>query len=102
MIAFINSEENTAKESEKGHVFKYAYDTELEPKASGNMDAAKVNAFYIINSVHDLTYRYGFTEKSFNFQTNNFGKGGADDDRVVMYVQSNDGYNNAKFATPPE
>jgi len=66
------------------------------------MDAAKVNAFYIINSVHDLTYRYGFTEKSFNFQTNNFGKGGADDDRVVMYVQSNDGYNNAKFATPPE
>ncbi|KAF8885323.1 Fungalysin metallopeptidase-domain-containing protein [Infundibulicybe gibba] len=36
-----------------------------------NLDAARTNAFYVINTMHDIAYKYGFTEKSFNFQTNN-------------------------------
>ncbi|KAI9453867.1 metalloprotease [Lactarius psammicola] len=53
------------------------------PTVSANINAAVTNAFYIVNSVHDYTYRYGFTEATFNFQTNNFGKGGAGNDRVT-------------------
>ncbi|KAK0462294.1 Fungalysin metallopeptidase-domain-containing protein [Desarmillaria tabescens] len=35
-------------------------------------------AFYIIYKVHDYAYKYGWTEMSYNFQSNTFGKGGAD------------------------
>ena len=69
-----------------------------------NVDAARVNAFYIVNTMHDVAYRYGFTEDAFNFQTNNFGRGGIDSgsDRVVIQVQPSDRLNNAFFSTPPE
>ncbi len=66
------------------------------------MDAARVNAFYIINTVHDFLYKYGWTEAAFNFQNDNFGKDGEGDDRVLMSVQDASGTDNANFATPPE
>lgn len=37
-----------------------------------------------------------------NFQNNNFGKGGAQNDRVTISVQDSSGTNNAQFKTPPE
>jgi len=83
-------------------VFNYTYDTSSPPSTANNLDAARTNAFYIINSVHDLTYRYGFTEAAFNFQNDNFGKGGAGGDRVRISVQDSSGKNNANFATPAE
>ena len=52
--------------------------------------------------MHDFAYRYGFTEKAFNFQQSNLGKGGKEGDRVLMSVQDASGVNNANFATPPE
>jgi len=55
-----------------------------------------------VNSVHDYTYRYGFTEATFNFQTNNFGKGGLGNDPVTVSVQDPAGIDNADFATPAE
>ncbi|TEB34010.1 hypothetical protein FA13DRAFT_1789786 [Coprinellus micaceus] len=60
------------------------------------------NAFYVINKLHDIAYRYGFTEAAFNFQNDNFGKGGSGNDRVLMSVQDSSGTNNANFATPPD
>lgn len=52
--------------------FDYSYDTFTQPDTNTNADFAKVNAFYIVNTVHDITYRYGFTEEAFNFQNYNF------------------------------
>jgi len=52
--------------------------------------------------VHDIAYRYGFTEKAFNFQSNNFRKGGKGGDRVLVSVHDDSDMNNAGFATPPE
>ena len=52
--------------------------------------------------MHDFTYRYGFTEEAFNFQLSNFGKGGKENDRVLVSVQDASGVNNANFATPAE
>ncbi len=66
------------------------------------MNAARVNVFYVANCIHDLAYRYGFTETAFNFQQDNFGKGGVGNDRILVSVQDSSGTNNANFATPPE
>ncbi|KAH8981283.1 Fungalysin metallopeptidase-domain-containing protein [Lactarius hatsudake] len=82
--------------------FIYTQDAAQAPTVAANVAAAVVNAFYIVNSVHDLTYRYGFTESTFNFQTNDFGKGGLGNDRVTVSVQDSGGTDNADFATPPD
>lgn len=70
--------------------------------------AAVTNLFYMVNSMHDIWYHYGFDEASGNFQQNNFGKGGTTSvigDLVLADAQ--DGYsqttptlNNANFSTP--
>ncbi|KAG6852929.1 hypothetical protein C0991_008074 [Blastosporella zonata] len=83
-------------------VFNYTYNDTIAPTVGQNIDAARTNAFYIINTVHDFAYRYGFTEAAFNFQKNNFGKGGIGNDQVYMSVQDATGTNNANFGTPPE
>lgn len=49
-----------------------------------------------------FSVRYGFTEKAFNFQSNNFGRGGRGNDRVTVSVQDKSGLDNANFATPPD
>lgn len=89
-------------QSADGLVFNYTYDDTVAPTVAQNLDAARTNAFYVINSVHDFAYRYGFTESKFNFQVNNFDKGGLGNDRVLMSVQDASGTNNANFGTPPE
>ncbi|HEX9952368.1 MAG TPA: M36 family metallopeptidase [Rubricoccaceae bacterium] len=70
--------------------------------------AAATNLFYWSNIIHDVTYRYGFTEAAGNFQTNNYGRGGLGNDAVDSEVQSgadicneaNPCHNNANFGTP--
>lgn len=64
--------------------------------------AAVTNAFFYANDWHDRTYMVGFTEAAGNFQANNFGKGGAQNDAVNIDVQDGSGVNNASFATPPD
>jgi extracellular elastinolytic metalloproteinase len=55
----------------------------------------------VSNSLHDISYQYGFTEKAGNFQNDNFGKGGKGGDAVYINNQAS-GTNNANFATPPD
>ncbi len=62
--------------------------------------AAVTNLFYWNNVIHDLSYRYGFTEEAGNFQVNNYGRGGADGDDVRAEAQDGAGVNNANFGTP--
>ncbi|SJL17912.1 uncharacterized protein ARMOST_21481 [Armillaria ostoyae] len=101
VIAYKSSQSATTSQS-SDDTFDYPYDTTLGPTGGSNIDAARTNAFYIINKVHDYAYKYGWTETSYNFQNSNFGKGGAEGDRVLMSVQDSGGTNNANFATPPE
>ncbi|KAF9057050.1 Fungalysin metallopeptidase-domain-containing protein [Panaeolus papilionaceus] len=82
--------------------FDYTYDDNNDPRTEENQNAARVNAFYVANTVHDVAYRYGFTEINFNFQMDNFDKGGKEDDRVIISVHDQSGVNNANFATPPD
>ncbi|KAF8886755.1 Fungalysin metallopeptidase-domain-containing protein, partial [Infundibulicybe gibba] len=88
-----------------GLVFNYTFIGTRDParrEFSDNPDASCTNAFYIMNTMHDIAYKYGFTEKSFNFQANNFGKGGDDDDLIVISVQDRSKMGNAFFATVPD
>ncbi|KAG7086108.1 hypothetical protein E1B28_003622 [Marasmius oreades] len=82
--------------------FDFTYDQTKDPTDPGNDDAARTNAFYVANEFHDILYRYGFTEQAFNFQSDNFGKGGQANDPVQISVQDPSGFNNANFFTPPD
>ncbi|KAJ7093323.1 Fungalysin metallopeptidase-domain-containing protein [Mycena belliarum] len=101
-LTYKSSTSNTTPQSGTGLVFNYPQSATTSPTTTANVNAARVNNFYLVNSMHDITYRYGFTEAAFNFQTNNFGKGGKAGDRVTSSIQDSAGTNNADFSTPPD
>ncbi|PPQ67231.1 hypothetical protein CVT24_011550, partial [Panaeolus cyanescens] len=82
--------------------FKVTFNQELEPTTPTNANASAINAFYLLNKLHDITYRYGFTEIAFNFQANNFGKGEKGGDPIIAIVQDKERDDNASFATLPD
>ncbi|KAF8757135.1 peptidase M36 family [Rhizoctonia solani] len=88
--------------STSNYTYDYPYDPKKDPEQDPNVDAARVNTFYVVNKMHDLAYQYGFTESAYNFQDDNFDKGGKGNDRVLVSVQDASGKNNANFATPPD
>jgi hypothetical protein len=59
-----------------------------------------VSLFYYNNLMHDYMYSIGFTEALWNFQQDNFGKGGAGKDGVQAEVQDGSGTDNANFSSP--
>jgi subtilisin-like proprotein convertase family protein len=81
-----------------------AFDFPFSPLQDSSLfkEAAVTTAFFLANDWHDRTYALGFTEAAGNFQTNNFGLGGAQNDEVQQDVQDGSGLNNANFATPPD
>ena len=72
--------------------------------ASSNSDVYPdtVNLFYFNNVEHDYLYSIGFTEPFWNFQFDNFGRGGAGSDGIVAEVQDGSGTDNANMGTPAE
>ncbi|PZU87222.1 MAG: metalloprotease [Chryseobacterium sp.] len=75
--------------------FPFAESTTLS--AYDNKSSAVTNLFYANNMMHDIMYKFGFTETSKNFQTNNFNKGGIGNDAVRAEAYDGSGYNNANF-----
>ncbi|PWN69139.1 metalloprotease [Chryseobacterium phosphatilyticum] len=67
-----------------------------------NKNAAVTNLFYLNNKIHDVFYQFGFTESARNFQQNNFGKGGENDDSVYAEAQDGGGLDNANFSSPQD
>jgi len=85
--------------------FDFPWIEEEEPDTETNRVAATVNLFYWNNIIHDVLYLYGFDEPSGNFQFNNYGNGGSQNDGVI--ADALDGSqlatpntNNANFSTP--
>ncbi|WP_055446986.1 T9SS-dependent M36 family metallopeptidase [Lacinutrix mariniflava] len=68
----------------------------------GFEDLSLTNLFYVSNVMHDVWYQYGFDEVSGNFQLNNYGNGGSQNDSVIADGQDGIGFNNANFSTPPD
>ena len=83
--------------------FDYTYDPLINPDANTNQQmAAIVNAFYVTNFLHDWFYDVGFDESSGNAQKNNFGRGGAGNDVLVIQGQSFMTRNSASMCTPAD
>ncbi|KAI8058170.1 Fungalysin metallopeptidase-domain-containing protein [Syncephalis plumigaleata] len=70
--------------SSGNQVFDYPLD--LTKEAAQYTNASVVNLFYMVNSLHDFFYAYGFDEISGNFQMDNFGKGGKGNDPIIAYT----------------
>jgi MYXO-CTERM domain-containing protein len=95
--------------------FDHAYDTSRGPlDGESQSKAAMVHLFYTINWMHDWWYDSGFTEMAGNAQLSNYGRGGAENDRIQANAQDaaitstdpdcNNGpcRNNANMATPAD
>lgn len=85
----------------------FSFPLDLTQAPSTYQNAATTNLFYWNNLCHDLLYTFGFTEAAGNFQVNNFGLGGAGNDRVLALAQfgaadATPSRNNANFSTPPD
>ncbi len=88
-------------------VFDFPLDLAQSP--TNYSQAAVVQLFYWNNWIHDRLYELGFTEAAGNFQTDNFGRGGAGNDAVQADAQdsaalapASGNRNNANFSTPPD
>lgn len=79
--------------------FTFGLNTAIDPV--NNQSASIANAFYVANLLHDIHYRYGFTEVAGNFQVNNYGRGGIGNDPVLIDIQDGDGSGDG-FATLPD
>jgi extracellular elastinolytic metalloproteinase len=85
-----------------GPSLNFDFPLDLTQQPIDNQAPAITNLFYWNNYLHDVHYKYGFTEAARNFQVNNYGKGGLGNDQVNADAQDGSGTNNANFATPPD
>jgi extracellular elastinolytic metalloproteinase len=97
--------DNTAAAGDRatgtGSPLTFDFPVDLTDRPSTYRPAAVTNLFYWNNLMHDITYRYGFTESAGNFQVNNYGRFGAGaNDSVMAEAQDGGGMNNANFSTP--
>ncbi|KAH7325305.1 Fungalysin metallopeptidase-domain-containing protein [Rhizoctonia solani] len=88
VLTYIGNTSGTTSQSSPTNIYDYIRNPNISPSEGLNPDAARVNVFYIANMVHDLTYLYGFTEKTWNYQQDNRGLGGLGNDRLEIRVQS--------------
>lgn len=91
--------------SNQSLTFDFPFDNNLEPDT--NRNAAVVNLFYVNNMMHDISYYYGFTESSGNFQTKNYTGAPGANDWIKAHAQdgaklASPSLNNANFTRPPD
>ena len=72
------------------------------PSTDPDVPPAVVNLFNLTNIIHDYLHSIGFNEPMWNFQQDNFGRGGAGGDAVSVQVMDGSGTDNANFGTPAE
>jgi hypothetical protein len=72
------------------------------PAGASYRNGEVTDMFFWTNVYHDRLYLLGFNEISRNFQSDNFGRGGAQNDRVLAEGQDSSGTNNANFSTPTD
>ncbi|QGX41286.1 M36 family metallopeptidase [Permianibacter aggregans] len=78
--------------------FDYSLNSSQAPTATNNQNAAMVNAFFVVNWLHDMFYNAGFRENDENAQQDNYGRGGVGGDPILIEVQDYDGRNNANMS----
>ncbi|NTX35063.1 hypothetical protein HUA78_11475 [Myxococcus sp. CA033] len=88
--------------SEAG-VFSHGYDHRHGPSITDEQQMAGItHAFYVTNFLHDWFYDSGFDEAAGNAQHDNFGRGGLEEDSMVVGTQVFWARNNAMMDTPAD
>ena len=95
-----NSSNNN--EPDGGDNLSFTFNNDLNGHPQLSQDASVTNLFYVNNMSHDLFYALGFTELAGNFQDNNFGIGGQQDDYVRAEALDGSDIGNANFSTRPD
>ncbi len=70
-----------------------------DPLTTQAQRGAVIQMFYVMNRFHNIMYQLGWTEQAFNFQTDNFGRGGTGNDRLRAEGQDSASSNNANMST---
>ena len=65
VVTFKGAQTATTQESGSGPTFNFPPDFTSAPTTTQNVNTAHVNTFYIVNTIHDISYKYGFTEAAF-------------------------------------
>ena len=93
-------------ETTSARTFDRIYDPKLPPSANPDQIKASVTqAFYVTNWLHDWFYDSGFDEKAGNGQVSNLGRGGVENDPLLIEAQDsadNGASNNANMSTPAD
>jgi hypothetical protein len=93
-------------EVKSGRVLNYRYDTSVEPLATPDqIKAGVVNAFFLVNWMHDWWYDSGFTEVTGTAQVDNYGRGGIAGDPLIISSQAGANLglrDNATMSTPAD
>lgn len=101
-VANQNNAAETQANSANAPGLDFNFPINFNNEPSAYQDAAITNLFYANNVMHDIWYRYGFNEVSRNFQNNNNGKGGAQNDYIRAEAQDDANNpatrNNANFS----
>jgi len=97
-----NVGDDTERATGVGGAFDFPIDLTGDPNTY--QQAAVSNLFYWTNFIHDVSYRYGFTEDAGNFQTNNYGRFTTTDreappDSLRAEAQDGSGMDNSNFTT---
>ncbi|MBV9493545.1 MAG: M36 family metallopeptidase, partial [Acidobacteria bacterium] len=82
--------------------FLHTHTPDASPITAEARQASVQQMFYNVNFLHDWYYDSGFNEASGNAQASNFGRGGAQNDRLRAEGQDVSGRNNANMATPAD
>ncbi|MEZ4361579.1 MAG: M36 family metallopeptidase [Kofleriaceae bacterium] len=90
----------------RNRTFNFRYDHNADPLATPEQSkAAVVNSFFVTNWLHDWWYDSGFTEATGNAQLDNYGRGGVDGDRMILFAQDgalSGSRDNAFMVTPAD
>ena len=74
--------------------FDFPYNDLFGPTDPENIEAATVQAFYVINVLHDSLNRYGFDEVAGNMQASNYTASGISGDQIIVSVVDPDSVGN--------
>ena len=66
--------------------FNTPYDELSHATMQGNVEVQALQAFYIVNLLHDVTHNYGFDEAAGNFQATNYTGVGLGGDQLIVNV----------------
>lgn len=83
-------------------LFDYPFNFTQPPSSEDEENANMTDLFYWMNTMHDVSYQYGFDEASGNFQQHNYGRGGVDADFIIADALDTENVNNATIAVPPD